>query len=122
VVEIKNLSPFWLFLCVALTALILWLALMPADSAPSGLGWDKLNHAGAIAVVTGLAYFSLSHRNWAATAAFLYGTSLGILIEILQATLTTTRTAEWGDVLADLIGAGSAWGMIRIFQLKRERS
>jgi len=122
VVKLKSLFPFWRFLCVALTAMILCLALMPSASAPSGLGWDKLNHAGAIAVVTGLAYFSLSSRSWAAMAAFLYGTSIGILIEILQATLTTTRTAEWGDVLADLIGAGSVWVVIRLFQINREQS
>jgi VanZ family protein len=112
----KNLFPFWRFLCLALTALILWLALMPAASVPSGLGWDKLNHAGAIAVVTGLAFFSFSSRRSAALIAFIYGTSIGLLIEILQATLTTSRTAEWGDVLADLVGAGCAWVVIRIFQ------
>ena len=106
----------WLFLCAGLTLLILWLALMPAGSAPSGLGWDKLNHAGAIAAATGLAYLSLQPRRWAAAAAFTYGASLGILIEILQATLTTGRAAEWGDVVADLIGAGCAWGAIRIYQ------
>lgn len=106
----------WLFLCVALTALVLWLALMPAGSAPSGLGWDKLNHAGAIAVASGLAYLSLQPRRWAAVAAFLYGASLGILIEILQATLTTSRTAGWGDVVADLIGAGSVWIAIRLYR------
>lgn len=106
----------WRFICAGLTLLILWLALMPAGSAPSGFGWDKLNHAGAIAVATGLAYLSLQPLRWAAAAAFLYGTSLGILIEILQGTLTTSRTAEWGDVAADLIGAGCAWGAIRIYQ------
>ena len=98
-----------------LTLLILWLALMPAASAPSGLGWDKLNHAGAISVVTALAYFSLQPCRRAAVAAFLYGTFLGILIEILQATITTSRAAEWGDVAADLIGAGSAWITIQIY-------
>ena len=103
-----------------MTLLILFLALMPAGSAPSGLGWDKLNHAGAMAVITGLAFLSVQSRSWAATAAFLYGTSLGILIEILQATLTTSRAAEWGDVLADVVGAGCAWGVIRIFQSKRK--
>ena len=46
----------------------------------------------------------------------MYGTFLGILIEILQATLTTTRVAEWGDVVADLIGAGCVWIAIRIYQ------
>lgn len=108
----------WLLLCAGLTFLILWLALMPAGSAPSGLGWDKLNHAGAIAVATGLAFLSLRPRRWAASAAFLYGTSLGILIEILQGTLTTSRSAEWGDVVADLIGAGFAWVVINIYQRK----
>lgn len=99
-----------------LTVSILWLALMPADAAPSGLGWDKLNHAGAIAVVTGLAYLSFRSRVWAAAGAFLYGTSLGVLIEILQASLATGRSAEWSDVAADLVGAGIAWGAIRIYQ------
>jgi VanZ family protein len=106
----------WLFLCALLTLLILWLALMPAASVPSGLGWDKLNHAGAIAAATGLAYLSFQPRGWAVAGAFFYGASLGVLIEILQATLTTGRSAEWGDVAADLVGAGGAWIVIRIYQ------
>ncbi len=101
--------------CAALSLLILWLALMPAGSTPSGFGWDKLNHAGAMAALTGLAYLSFQPRVWAASAAFLYGTSLGVLIELLQGTLTTGRTAEWSDVVADLIGAGTAWVVIRIY-------
>lgn len=108
----------WRFLCAALTLLILWLALMPAASAPAGLGWDKLNHAAAIAAATGLAFVSIKPRRRAAGAAFLYGASLGILIEILQGTMTTTRSAEWGDVVADLIGAGCVWALIRIYRHK----
>lgn len=103
----------------ALTVLILWLSLMPVASAPSGFGWDKLNHAGAIAVATGLAYLSLRPRGRAAAEAFLYGTFLGILIEILQGTLTVGRNAEWGDVVADLIGAGCAWIAIKICQSRK---
>ncbi|MDD2580507.1 MAG: hypothetical protein PHR66_00805, partial [Desulfuromonadaceae bacterium] len=80
-----------------LTVLILWLALMPADSAPPGFGWDKLNHVAAIAAVTGVAFLALRHRRHAGLDAFLYGTFLGILIEILQWALTTSRVAEWGD-------------------------
>jgi VanZ family protein len=106
----------WLFLCAALTVLILWLALMPASAAPTGLGWDKLNHAGAIGVATGLAYLSLKSRRRAAALAFLYGTTLGVLIEILQATLTTTRSAEFEDVVADVVGAGCIWFVIRIYR------
>ena len=116
---IRNKRPLvWLSLCAGLTQVILWLALMPAVSAPAGLGWDKLNHAGAMAAVSMLAYGALQHRRRAAAEAFFYGTLLGILIEILQGTLTTTRYAEWGDVAADVIGAGCAWGAIKIYQLK----
>ena len=111
-----NTPLIWLFLCAGLTIFILWLALMPATSAPTGLGWDKLNHAGAMAVVTGFAYLAFRPRAQAATAAFWYGSLLGILIEILQGTLTTTRFAEWSDVVADLIGAGFDLIVIKIYQ------
>lgn len=111
----------WLSLCTALSLLFIWLALLPAGSAPSGFGWDKLNHAGAIAAATGLAYLSFRPRGRAAAGAFLYGASLGVLIEILQAALATGRSAEWGDVAADLIGAGGAWAAIRLFQRRTAR-
>ncbi len=117
-VKIQNSKLLSAVFCGALTLLILWLALIPSSASPSGLGWDKLNHAGAIAAATGLAYFSLQPRLRAASWAFWYGTSLGILIEILQGALTTSRAAEWGDVAADLIGAGCAWAAIKIFHRK----
>ncbi len=104
---------------LGVTLLILWLALMPAAAAPSGLGWDKLNHAGAIAVVTGLAYLAIEPRRWAGGAAFFYGIFLGVLIEVLQGAMTTGRAAEWGDVAADLVGAGVAWIAIKLFQNRK---
>lgn len=104
---------FCLLLCVGLTALILWLALMPGEATPAGLGWDKLNHAVAIAAVTVVAFLALYPRRRAALEAFLYGALLGALIEILQGTLTTTRSAEWGDLLADLAGGGCVWLVLR---------
>lgn len=111
----------WIFLCTVLTLLILLLALMPGESAPPGLRWDKLNHAGAIAVATWFAYLSLQPRRLAAEGAFLYGTFLGVVIEILQAIMPIGRTAEWSDIVADLIGAGCAWGLIVIFQRRGVR-
>ncbi|NTV49334.1 MAG: hypothetical protein HGB32_05130 [Geobacteraceae bacterium] len=104
--------------CAGLTVMVLWLALIPSASAPSGLGWDKLNHAGAIAVITSLAYLSLQPRSGAVSWAFLYGITLGILIEILQANMTTTRFAEWSDIIADFAGAGFAWIIIKIYQYR----
>lgn len=118
-----NRSFVWPALCAGHTILVLWLSLMPADSLPSvGLGWDKLDHVAAIAAATLLAFLALRPRSWATHAAFLYGISLGILIEVFQAIFTTARSAEWGDLLADLIGAGSVWCLMVVIQRKRERS
>lgn len=117
----NNRSIAWAVLCLGLTVLILCLSLLPSDSIPpAGLGWDKLNHAVAIASVTILAFLSFRSGRWAAFAAFLYGISLGGLIEVFQALFTTTRRAEWGDLMADLIGAGLAWCLIFVIQRKRE--
>lgn len=117
-IRVTGTPRIWGILCSGLTLLILWLALVPSATAPAGLGWDKLNHAAAIAVATGLAFLSLQPRRWAVTAAFLYGIFLGILIEILQATMATGRSAEWGDLLADFIGAAGAWLAIQLYQRK----
>lgn len=109
-------AKLWLSFCVALTLLIFWLALMPVQSAPSGLGWDKLNHVAAIAAVTAITYLALHPHKRAAPAAFIYGVVLGILIELLQKYVTTTRSAEWIDLIADIIGAGAAWCAIHLYQ------
>lgn len=115
--ENDNRSLVWALPCLALTLLILWLSLLPPDSLPStGLGWDKLNHAAAIAAVTLLAFLTFRPHSSAAGAALWYGLSLGILIEILQALFTTSRSAEWGDLLADLIGAGSLFCVLTLLQ------
>jgi len=107
----------WAALCLALTILILTLSLLPPDSLPSsGLGWDKLNHAAAIAALTLLAFLSFSFHRRAVLGALLYGIAVGVLIEILQALFTTSRRAEWGDLLADLIGAGSIFCLLTILQ------
>jgi len=121
--EILNFSIVWPALCAGLTVLVLWLSLLPADSVPPvGLDWDKLNHAAAIAAVSLAAFLALKKYRWAVTAAFLYGISLGGAIELLQAIFTTTRSAEWSDLLADLIGGGSICFLISVVRRKRERS
>jgi len=121
--ELLNSSIVWPALCAGLTVLVLWLSLIPADAVPvAGLDWDKLNHAAAIAAVTFAAFLALKPYRWAAQTAFLYGILLGGLIEAFQAIFTTTRSAEWGDLLADLIGGGLVWCLIFFIQRKRDQS
>jgi len=101
-------------LLVAWVLLVLWLALTPSPPRVSGVfGWDKLQHAAAFAVVTLLAGWSFAplgtrplpgwFRGW------LFAVFWGALIEVLQGTLTRTRTADWRDFLADLLGAGAVY-------------
>ena len=93
----------WRWLLAALALVVSWLALSPAP--PDGLdtGWDKLNHAGAFAALTLVAIFAFprSQRSlWLLLAGLL---CFGGAIEIAQA-FTPTRSAEWGDLLADAAG------------------
>lgn len=101
----------WL-LFIAWGVLVLWLSLMPNPPSidNSLLGWDKFEHGAAYSFLTILAgwafgYFRLSAKlRWSTAAAVTIG--IGALLEVLQGTFTKTRTAEWGDLMADAIGAG----------------
>lgn len=93
--------PFIFAFCLVFTAIM---ALIPSVDAPNPFNlWDKAQHALAFATLalTGsLAY--TKKTNIIYTSLILYGA----LIEILQATLTTTRVGEMSDLLADGVGVG----------------
>jgi VanZ family protein len=109
----------WL-LFTAYVLVICWLSLTPAPPQieDAFFGWDKVQHAGAYGVFTlfaGWAFGSFAldlKRRWqlAVAAAVIFGG----LLEIVQGMFTRTRTAEWGDLLADLIGAACAYGLVNI--------
>ncbi len=90
---------------------LFWLSLTSNPPQISGvLGWDKLQHAGAYGLLSLLIvqffsclFGSLSDKTWwyAGLAAVAYGA----LLEILQLVALTGRTAEWGDLFADAVGA-----------------
>lgn len=116
---------FALLRLISLTAwiaLLLWLSLDPAPPMPSNgfFGFDKILHAAS--------YFTLIIlTSWACAgqAGFQRGVLLrvgaaaillGGLLEIAQGVLTTTRSAEFWDFLANGIGVGAA---ICALQLKK---
>ncbi len=90
---------------------LLWLSLTPSPPSPPSalLAWDKLQHAGAYALLTLLLgrffilWRPLSRHSW--LSAWLVAVVFGGLIEILQGTLSDIRQAEWGDLMANAIGA-----------------
>jgi VanZ family protein len=107
---------------------IMWLSLKP--SLPSFdvslLNWDKFQHAAAFGLLTflgGQAFQSWSRspiKAW--TLAFLVALSYGAFIEIAQATFTSVRAAEWGDLVADALGAGIVYAvaLLRLSFWKRQ--
>ena len=115
----QDLTPIarWLTF-IAYIFLICWLSLTPAPPQIENdfFGWDKVQHGGAYLVFTLLAgwafgTFALDRkRRWAlavvATVAF------GGSMEIIQGLFTVTRSAEWGDLLADFVGAACAYVLV----------
>ena len=81
-------------------AAILVLSLMPPSPEMPTTGWDKSNHVLGFATLGLLSHGSWPGRRMAALAGLL---AYGALIEILQS-LTPTRSAEFGDLVADGIG------------------
>ena len=105
---------------IAYVILISWLSLTPTPPQIENdfFGWDKVQHAGAYVVFTLLAGWAFGaftldlKRCWrlAVVAAVIFGGAM----EIVQGAFTRTRTAEWGDLLADLVGAAGAYALIMI--------
>lgn len=79
---------------------------------PPVLPWDKMVHAGMFFVLSAVCYYDYYHlfngnvnRNkwifWCFFIPVIYGAG----IELLQQFVFTSRSAEWGDFIADVIGA-----------------
>ena len=99
------------------SVLVVVFSLIPDDPS-ADVAWDKIRHAGAYAVLTGLVLLSLVWRpgrrpqrravivrtGVAVTVSIVV---LGGVIEVLQAKVVD-RDGSWGDLLADAIGVGAA--------------
>lgn len=110
---------WWFWLLNGLTLAILYLSLTPMPPT-QGTGWDKTNHAVAMAVVMLVAFRSFSATRRPTVYAALFTASLGALIEVLQGACTSTRSAEWGDFLADLCGVMPVFFVLGLLQRKRK--
>lgn len=63
--------------------------------------WDKIQHAIAFMLLIKLAWSAYPRKKYAAVVILVL---FGAAIEVLQATLTTTRTGSTGDWIADVVG------------------
>ena len=103
---------------VVWAGMICWLSLSASPPTPPGiLGWDKLLHAAAYALlalaVAQYLQLHIADSRRAAIYAVLLATAYGGLMELLQLTLQTGRTAEWGDLVANAVGALAGYVIFR---------
>lgn len=108
----------WPLLFTATLAVVTTLSLMPQPPQSIDLGWDKLNHALAFAVLTVLARRAAPRTPLWGVGAWLL--AWGVWIEGAQA-LGSTRHAEVLDVLADGIGIAAGSLLTWIFPPNRRR-
>ena len=96
----------------ACAAVVLFAALAPRTEQVPLTGWDKANHVVAFAVLAVQAGLGWPGRLGIACMALV---AYGGGIEILQS-LTSTRTADWLDLLADAAGVLAGAGLLLAVQ------
>lgn len=111
-------------LFAALLLAIAVVCLMPAPPRlPGTLGWDKLQHLAAFAVLALAARWAWPQGRWRWVWAGL--AAYGVGIELAQS-FTPNRMAEAQDVVADLLGVGLGhllgWAWMRWQHLGRARA
>lgn len=89
---------------------LLWSSLAAhLPTLPRILAWDKLQHFFAYAILmffSGNFFKSLlknRHKGW--INGFIFTVGFGLLMEIGQETLSTSRHADWKDLIANSLGA-----------------
>lgn len=102
---------------------LLWSSLAShLPTVPRILTWDKLQHFFAYAILMFFSghFFKSLFRNrqkgW--IIGFIFTLGFGLLMEIGQETLSTSRHADWKDLVANSLGAGLIFA---VALLKREK-
>ncbi|MBZ4651286.1 MAG: hypothetical protein JG761_86 [Proteiniphilum sp.] len=96
---------------------------------PKGISWDKVAHYGLFFLLSSVSLYdydklhngSPSRGRWIFWG-FLLPVLYGGVIELLQLYLFTSRSAEWGDWIADLAGSLTALLLAIICVRKRRKS
>lgn len=98
-IKILRYMPLLFCICLALVTL---LALIPSTSIPKAFQfWDKAQHALAYSILSIMGCFAFPQR---LRPVFFGLITHGVIIEIMQGALTSTRFGDPLDLLADGIG------------------
>lgn len=109
-------------LIVSWTALLAYLTLSPSDFLPEStlFGYDKVGHFGMFGGWTGLiGLYLIFYRRREQTSLWTVwslGIGFSLLIELAQWGLPLGRSAEWADMVANLLGCSAATGIIMLLR------
>lgn len=113
-------SPFRprLALLLAWAAALTYLSLAPEVKVPAGIpAWDKLHHFAAYGLLALLLLRTVAVRgrptDRVLLAVWIACSVYGLLLEILQRLMEVGRQMEWGDQLANTLGALTACVVFR---------
>ena len=95
---------------------IAWGSLSPATDLPQHLPWDKFNHFVAYAGLA--AGLRLTGCRWSVACGVTVAFSIGI--EYLQVRVPGRHGGDWGDILANALGAGA--GLLLLALVQRGKS
>jgi VanZ family protein len=102
--------------------LLFYLSAQTGLPSPEVAGFDKMEHLAAYAVLGALVARALMAygvaRRRAAVLAVLIGALYGVSDEFHQS-FVPTRSADWRDAVADLLGSSFGAGVFSIFMLGR---
>lgn len=97
---------------------------------PPGIAWDKLAHFGMFFILSAVSLFDYYKMHnghpfifrwilWGFVIPVVYGGG----IELLQKYLFTSRSAEWGDWIADMLGSmvATLFAIIYLQKSKKRR-
>ena len=116
----------FLIVCIVLLSLLPIPDVKMAEDIPLA---DKWTHMLMYAVLTSAVWFETRRVGLSLSALrvcllFLLPVAMGGLLELAQAYLTTCRSGEWLDFVANTIGVciGTAVGLFLFFQQKKNKS
>jgi VanZ family protein len=96
---------------------------------PRGVPWDKVVHFGMFFLLSAVSLFDYYKLHEGEPSIFrwmLWGFMIPVIygggIELLQKYIFTSRSAEWGDWIADILGSLTALIIAIIYLQKRNKS
>ena len=97
--QIRHLMPYIFWTLVAIVSMFMLIELAPKKDSIKYL--DKIQHSIVFLILSIAGCLAFKKKIWMITIGL---TIFGAIIELLQATLTTTRTGDVKDWLADVAG------------------